>query len=283
MGWGLSVLFHVGVGLLFLYVRLEGAAERVRPGVVPTGAVEEQVEPLVHEPLVEDLQVEPLFGGELASSEESGLPDLGLGESEGVGEAVLAYAEGEAGLAVGRVGGGGGYGSRFCGAKGSGEAICYVVDCSRSMIMALDYVRGELRSALRRLRPVQYFAVLFYAGGEPVEMAGGGLIRASAPNRRRAEGFVESVGLADVGSRESAALAVASALERALSVRNKAGAGAELVYLLARAQAGRERPARVNVIGCGNRRNEEFLRGLAAKYGGEYRFVSDEELAGGGK
>ena len=296
VGWTLSVLFHVGVGLMFLYVRLDGAAERAAPGAVPTGMVEERTTPLLHDPVVEDLQVEPLFGAELAEAGQASLPDLGLAGPDEAGEAVLAYAETGAALALGSVGGGGGYGSRFCGAKGSGEAICYVVDCSRSMIVALDYVRGQLRWALRRLRPVQYFDVIFYAGGEPLEMEPAGLIRASAPNRRRAEQFAESVALADVGSREAAARAVASALERALTVRNKAGAGADLVYLLTdgdydheyvlaalqRAQAARPQAARVNVIGCGNRKNEDFLRALAAKYGGQYRFVSDEELAGAG-
>ena len=78
-----------------------------------------------------------------------------------------------------------------------------------------------------------------------------------------------------------------------LTISTGDGNGAEVVYLLTdgqydqqvvkaevkKLQSQRTRSARINVISCGVRDNEGFLRNLAAMYGGQYRFVSDEQLA----
>jgi len=99
--------------------------------------------------------------------------------------------------------------------------------------------------------------------------------------------------LASVANAEVATEAVVKALTRALTISTEAGSGAEVIYLLTdgqydqqvvkaevkKLQGQRRQPARINVISCGVRDNEKFLRTLAAMYGGQYRFVSDEQLA----
>ncbi len=189
--------------------------------------------------------------------------------------------------------GGDPYQSQFCGTGGTAREICYVVDCSGSMVMALAYVRSELHRAIGQLTPAQYFHVIFYAEGEPIELPPGKLIRASAPNRQRALKFVDQIKLRTVADAAASAPAVVKALERALTATSARHRQASLVYLLTDGQydhayvenalrliqARRVRPAQINVISCGVRENENFLRRLALAYQGSFHFVSDEQMA----
>ena len=99
--------------------------------------------------------------------------------------------------------------------------------------------------------------------------------------------------MASVANVELATEAVVEALRRELTIGTENSNGVEVVYLLTdgqydqqvvkaevkKLQSQRINPTRINVISCGVRDNEKFLRTLAAMYGGQYRFVSDEQLA----
>ena len=294
LGWVVSILVHIVVAAVFLAVSLGDSEVRVEREV-PQGVFEESVEVLEPMPMVSELEMEPAAMEEmLPMAEEPMLPD---GPIEGDYEESIGVLGGERGSGAGDAAvvgeGRGRYGSRFCGTGGSGSRVCYVVDCSGSMVMALDYVRGELKRSIGRLRPGHYFNVIFYAGGEPRELSEGRLLRANSGNRAKALEFVDSVGLANVGSSKEAWQAVVAAMEAAFAAKSVGGRQVEMIYLLTdgeydhdkvfdgigRLQAVRAQDAVVSVIACGSRENEGFLRRLAVANKGRYRFVSDEELA----
>lgn len=182
--------------------------------------------------------------------------------------------------------------SRFCGATGQAQRVCFVVDHSGSMVVGFDYIKRQLAQTIERLTPGQSFHIVFFAGDEPRELPGGALRRARRQERNTAVQFVQQMQLAAVAGRGRAWQAVVDALQRALTVSNAAGQNAELIYLFTdgdydheqvlRAVQGmqqqRRQPAVINVLACGSRQGELFLQALAERYRGQYRFLTDEEM-----
>jgi hypothetical protein len=161
------------------------------------------------------------------------------------------------------------------------------------MIIAFEYIQRELKRTVEALTPAQYFHIILYAAGEPIEMSPVRLMRAHAPRRKEALDFINRMKLVTVTDSQKGAEAVVNALRHAFEVTSVDSRPAELIYLLTdgqfdhqkvdelvrQKQAGRSAPAQINVIACGNRNNEDFLQKMAAAYQGQYRFVSDAELA----
>lgn len=292
-GWAASLAFHAGLAVTFLFVTLSGTP----PGQTrkpPVSAFQDRPKPLQADPIITDLKMESIKADPLlpVRPEPLAAQITPAGFSQGV-DTLAIPDDGSGGLVLPETGAETVYQSQFCGTAGEAAGICYVVDCSGSMVIAFDYVRRELINAINNLTPAQYFHVIFYAGDDPIELTPKKLIRANTQNRKKAMEFIEKIQLATVPSTEAAAQSVAAALERGLKVSSASGRPAELIYLLTDGQydhqfvrgrvevlqAERGRPAEINVIACGNRDNENFLRNLAHSYGGQYRFVSDEELA----
>ncbi|MBN2844211.1 MAG: hypothetical protein JXM68_14080, partial [Sedimentisphaerales bacterium] len=80
--------------------------------------------------------------------------------------------------------------SWFFGLSGEGRRICYLVDISGSMIMAIEYIKKELSDSIAQLDPDQYFQIIFYCNENPEIFAPGKLTRASKGNRQRAIDFI---------------------------------------------------------------------------------------------
>ncbi len=297
VGWAISVMVHVVIASFFLLVTFNESSDRSDEMQTPTAQVQSELKALQSEPMIQDLQVEPVAMEKLFA-EELPLPaiiDVEMVELFGGAENAARFGGETIGAGLGEVslGGNSFLRSRFCGTGDLARRICYVVDNSGSMIMARDYVRQELKRAVANLTPAQYFYIIFYAGSDPQELGSGRLIRAAAHHRREAQSFVERTELASVASVEAATEAVVKALTRALTISTADGSGADVVYLLTdgqydqqvvkaevkKLQRQRTQPARINVISCGVRDNEQFLRTLAVMYGGQYRFVSDEQLS----
>jgi VWA domain-containing protein len=299
MGWLISILLHLALAGTFLVLSIYRDTPELQNQPNLQTPVQAALTDLEMSPVVSDLQVEPMLTDDftpenpLMPQQPQALPANSTAPEQAANLAV--FSKGNSGFTVPAhtVSGGNPYQSQFCGTAGSGQCICYVVDCSGSMVMALDYVRAELRRAISQLTPAQYFHVIFYAGAEPIELPPGRLIRASAPNRQRAIEFVNQVKLKTVSDKTSAAPAVVKALNRALTTSATNHLQANLVYLLTdgqydhsyvadavkRIQTQRIRPARINVISCGMQQNETFLRRLAMSYQGSYHYVSDEQMA----
>jgi len=293
--WGISLLVHVAlaVGLILFSKSISSPPPQVV--AAPQSILEEKSEPLQMEPLINDFQMEPLVENDRPQPlEPVDLPEIP--EPAPPVSDIISVAESDSlapDLSNAFVTKPNNYHSQFCGAGGAGQRIGYVVDCSGSMVIAFDYVRRELKSTINRLTPAQYFQIVFYAGGSPLRMSPDKLLRAHAPNRKKALEFIDQADLGSVADRTAAWKAVVNAMQAVFHARTPSGYSCQLIYFLtdgefdharveqaiAQMQRQREQPARINVISCGNPDNEKFLRKLAASYKGKYRFVSDEELA----
>ncbi len=183
--------------------------------------------------------------------------------------------------------------SEFCGTAGSADRICFVVDISGSMVIAHDYVQSELLQAVVSLTPMHHFGLIFFAGGDPSVMEPGYLVRASAVRRQAAVPFIRNAGLLPVAGEQRAWQAVTRALQQAFEMKTKQNRPVRLIYLFTDGQFDHAQVRQVvdqlqekhaglvtlNVIACGYEENEPFLKELAGRYKGQYRFITDEELA----
>jgi len=296
-GLGISLLVHgvIIVGFLVGWGPASGPLDKAKesPEAILQPIVDPiDVDPMRYEQLEQELVDEP--AAEIADlttvPQEAVLPSQ-LAESI----AVVSKGYSNAGQTQGRYVGKQTYQSSFCGTRGSANRICFVVDCSGSMVIAFDYVRNELKGAVGKLGPAQYFNVIFFAGDNPKQLSPKVMLRAGAASRQEAMSFIASkeVRLTSVSDSTAAWHGVVGALQEAFAAKAFDGSEVQLIYLLTdgeydhqqvlqavkRMQDKRKYPAVINVIACGNRDNEGFLRNLAETYNGQYRFVSDEQLA----
>ena len=290
----MSLLIHAAVAGAFLVAANSESTIQPRRKQIPISSIETPVKPLQIDPIIDDLPIEPTFN-EVAPPRLGALPALPEPTlSEPANSNIIAASVApDASVNFGTTGPvSSAYRTRFCGATGAATRVCYVVDCSGSMLLAFDYVRAELKRAIAQLSPAQYFHFVFYAGGPARQLPPGSLRRANTRNRQAALLFVEGIELAKVPNHAVAGKAVAEAMSAALGVTDSSGQGAQLIYLLTDGafeqgqvlerigtlQARRAARAVINVIACGNNDHAGFLRQLAGNNGGQYRFVSDEQM-----
>jgi hypothetical protein len=155
--------------------------------------------------------------------------------------------------------------------------VVYVVDRSGSMTDSFDFVKYELKRSLQELGETSQFHIVFYSAGPPVEMAARRLMAATERNRGIAMEFIDTV-IATGGTDP------VQALERAFAVQP------DLIYLLTDGEfdkaivdhvkrlnvGGKVRVSTIGFLYCPR---NEVLRAIAAQNGGEYRFVSEADLA----
>lgn len=293
LGWVISAAAHLLAVALFIIVSSGAGSPPSAPRAIPRSTFEPQAEPLNPEPVIDNLQVQTLNPVEPLSemTELPPAPELPIAARAGAIAADTATASSyvvAANPAPATTAG-----ARFCGVATYGDRICYVIDCSGSMVMAFDYVRGEVQQAVAALNPSQYFHVIFFAGGDPVQPMPPALRRASLHERKAAIDFVDNIQLADVSTSAAAWQAVVKALEVAFTVRSGGDLPPQTIYFftdgefdhgrvglfVAQIQQRLASPVNVNVIACGSRDNEPFLQRLAANHQGRYIFLSDEQLA----
>jgi hypothetical protein len=168
-------------------------------------------------------------------------------------------------------------GPRPEGGEATPAKVVYVVDRSGSMTDSFDFVKYELKRSLQELEETSQFHIVFYSAGPPVEMAARRLMAATERNRGIAMEFIDTV-IATGGTDPL------QALERAFAVQP------DLIYLLTDGEFDHaivDHVKRLNVggkvkvltIGFLYCPDNEVLRAIAAQNGGEYRFVSEADLA----
>ena len=177
------------------------------------------------------------------------------------------------------LGTGSGWGFWGVGSRRDQEArkIVYVVDRSGSMTDSIDYVKFELKRSIDELGEEKEFHVIFYSSGPPVEMPTRRLVNATDRDKQRAFEFIDKV--IPQGETDPS-----KALERAFEVKP------ELIYLLTdgefdraivdlvkRQNAGGK--VTVHTIGFLYHMGEEVLKQIADENGGNYKFVSEKDLA----
>ena len=159
--------------------------------------------------------------------------------------------------------------------------IVYVVDRSGSMTDSIDFVKAELRRSIAELGDDVEFHVIFYSSGPPVEMPTRRLVPATDRNKQLAFEFVD--GIIALGETDPS-----KALERAFAVRP------EVIYLLTDGEFDRGIIDLVKRLNVGRRAQvftigflytypgtsaERVLKQIARDSGGEYKFVSEQDLA----
>ena len=294
LGWAISVLVHIGLAGGFLLITFSAPAEE-SDWSGAAASIQPKPPPLQTDPIITDLQIEPFITDPLIV-EPPTLPEVqGANPLDTIqSDAIAIYHPSESGALAGAAPSAASlYRSDFFGVAGRARGVCYVVDCSASMIIAFEYIQRELKHTVEALTPAQYFHIILYAAGEPVELSPPRLTRANAPRRKAALVFIDQMKLATVADTQQGSDAVVNAMRHAFEVTSGDGRPAELIYLLTdgqfdhqkvdelvrQKQADRTAPARINIIACGNRSNEEFLQKMATACQGQYRFVSDAELA----
>jgi len=155
--------------------------------------------------------------------------------------------------------------------------IVYIVDRSGSMTDSIDYVKYELKRSISELMEEKEFHVIFYSSGPLVEMSTRRLVHATERNKQLAFEFIN--GVASQGETDPS-----KALERAFACQP------ELIYLLTdgefdkvivglvkRLNGGGK--VTVHTIGFLYRTGEAVLEQIAKENNGQYKFVSEADLA----
>jgi hypothetical protein len=294
LGWVVSGLAHLLIIAVFLVASSGKNAPSAQVRLIPTSTFEQPSEPLQPEPIIDNLKVEPPMPSPMSAEPADPPPLNSLPPAPGIAPAIAALTSNSSSYVFGSDNLAATAATRFCGVPASGNRICYIIDCSGSMVMALDYVRREVQRTVSTLNPGQYFNVIFFAGGDPIQLMPPQLRRANLHQRRAALDFIKNVPLTNVPTNTAAAQAVISALKTAFTITTPTKQTVQTVYLftdgefdntsvaafVTQMQQNRPTPVVINVIACGSRDNETFLRQLATKHKGRYRFLSDEHLAG---
>jgi hypothetical protein len=157
------------------------------------------------------------------------------------------------------------------------KKIVYIVDRSGSMTDSIDFVKYELKRSIGELSDEKEFHVIFFSSGPPVEMPSRRLVNATERNKQMAFEFIDSV--VPQGETDPS-----KALERAFAC------GPEIIYFLTdgefdkmnvdlvkRSNAGGK--VVVHTIGFLYRSGEALLKQIAEENGGNYKFVSEADLA----
>ncbi|MCZ6654232.1 MAG: VWA domain-containing protein, partial [Planctomycetota bacterium] len=154
--------------------------------------------------------------------------------------------------------------------------ICYVVDRSGSMVDELDYVKEEVMRSINRLHRVQQFHVIFFSGGPPIEAPPKKFVHAIKNYKKQAFEFLSTIEAG--GSTEPS-----KAMSRAIRL------GADLIYFLTDGEFAptlveqlkkwnKDQKVRIYTIAFLRRNGEDLLRQIARQNGGEFRFVSEDDL-----
>ncbi len=289
--WGVSAVFHGGLIVLLLLTSSAEQRSLEQRHAPPKGYLDQPQESLEVAPIITDLQVEPV---QLQAPPDPMAP---LALAERVPE-LPSHRPGPRGLIASQKGSmdfdvaaSGGLASRFCGTAAQGRNVCFVVDHSASMLVAMTYVRNELSRAVYNLSPGQCFQVILYAGDQPRPLPQNQMARATRHQKQRVLQHVQDAPSPAAHSPEEAVQSVISAVRTAFASRSPSGEGPSVIYLLTDGQYDRlslcqaiddmqkQLPARIpiNIVACGGGDHEELLR-LARTNQGQYRYISPREL-----
>ena len=174
---------------------------------------------------------------------------------------------------------GGGAGPEFfgLGATAPGvRTIVFVVDRSGSMVGTFAAVRAELKRSISALRRSQKFHVIFFNSSDPVENPPMRPVNAVDANKREFFEFLQNV-TPGGGTRPERAMRRALALEPDLIYFLSDGLfEAELLDRLD--EWNRTRRTKIYTIAYLDQSGRKLLESIARQHGGEFKFVTDDEL-----
>ncbi len=175
----------------------------------------------------------------------------------------------------------------FFGNQTSMRKVCFVVDCSGSMLGLFREVRNQLKSSISALTPDNFFDVIMFRGTGLIEIGDGELLRATPNNIKRALKRIDRC------PRPFGSPNALEAIKRAISLKDSSGAHADVIYFLTdgfdfssdenenfalevnRLRLENSPKTRIHTIGFWtNNRDKEMLKRLAQTSGGEFTYFS---------
>ena len=172
--------------------------------------------------------------------------------------------------------------SSFAGVAGSANKIVYVLDATGSMMSSFDALRAQVHIAIQNLQTSQSFGIVFINEHNPPALAPT-LLPATLENKRKALEYVDA--MAPRGGTEPL-----PGLEKAFALQP------DLIYLFVDPSCFPDKKAildlvvkqnlnhvtKLNIIAFegGDPDNQKFLKELALRSGGLYRFLSEKDLNG---
>jgi len=179
--WAISLLLHLGIGLLTIFVVWSAPQEPDEELVIPQAEMQND-EPTAVLTYAEDVEV-------TATSEvpreqptqEVTKGDISDLQTESTDIAVIGVQGNKAMPAGSRVGDDP-FGVGMYGVGGSAETIVYIVDASGSLVDALPFVIEELKDSLRKLSSRQKFAVIFFQRDQALPVNRGPYRKATPDN-----------------------------------------------------------------------------------------------------
>jgi len=281
--WGTSVVIHVAVVILATFMVWQGQA--VQPPFEYKSEVISDTKPKTEKRQKTQQQqsrgkLKPQPSSIVRQFTQNPFPDVASNKLE----VLQVIGVGGGGKEIGGFEGLGTGGRGFFGAGGETEIahrIVYVVDRSGSMTDSIDYVKFELKRSIGELGEDTEFHVIFYSSGPPVEMPTRRLVTATERNKQLAFEFID--GVIAQGETDPS-----KALERAFAC------GPDLVYLLTDGEFDKDIIGAVKRLNVGgkvtvhtigflytkpNTESEKVLKTIAEQNNGNYKFVSEADLA----
>jgi len=165
--------------------------------------------------------------------------------------------------------------------------VAYVIDRSGSMVDDFEQVCQELAISIGELQEIQDFHVILFADGPPLEYRPKKLVPATARHKDGAARFLEENHVRPLGQTNPI-----PALMRAFAVLQDAATGGKLIYLLTDAefqnnemvlaairQWNADKSVHINTFLYGRRPPgaERVMQQIAKENGGRYKYVSPDE------
>ena len=175
----------------------------------------------------------------------------------------------------------------FFGSSTEQRKVCYLVDCSGSMLGVFGRVRKKLKESIANLQPDQYFYIIFFGGDRLFEFGNGRLLRATQKAKSTAYDFIDSI-------RPAGQTNALAAFKRAVQIRDGRKCSPSIVYFLtdgfelttedeqrfsqkvANLQRRFAPTTKINTIGFWPQgRDRNLLEAIAEQSGGEFVLVAD--------
>lgn len=292
--WAISVLLHLGMGLLAVFAIWSVTQPEEEELVVPEARMVEEV-PTEVLTFTEDVESEA--STDVPQEVETQTVDKGdpmsdLNQEVETDQAVIGVS-GSSAMPVGSPTGNEGLSAGVYGIQGgNARTLVYLVDASGSLADTLPFVLDELRSSIRKLVPEQRFTVIFFQRNEAIEVPRPhmGLKKATEETKRAVIDWIDPQANNIVPGGASNPEA---ALERGLQLRpdlmfiisdNITGQGQyavdqhQLLSLIGQTKQRRGASTMINTIQFLYPDPLGTLKKIAQAHGGKYKFVGPQRL-----
>jgi hypothetical protein len=297
--WMTSILFHLGIIVLFMFAAWSYVVEENENNapIIPIARLSEKPGGALVQGPASELQsatVARNVASEMVSTNgPGGGADSGLDLGSASGLQLIGVGSAAAGgggkvAPLGATGGGGDVVTKFYGTGGNARRIIYIVDASGSLIDTLPFVLKELKRSINELSEKQQFTVIFFQGGDAIEVPPAGWKQAT-PEMRKA--------VADWVSLETGHLSPRGATNPVKAIQLAMQYRPELVYILSDniTGHGRYEVDREELLKLLNDRNKDrkiaintiqflypdplnTLKDIAAQHGGTFVFIKASDI-----